>query len=344
MRHKPLGSVLIAGLVFAVLFGLVLGGVSQAAKLKVGVLRLTSTAPIFIGQERGLFKDEGLDVELVFFKSAQPVALAMAAGDVDVGATGLTAGLYNALAGGLKAKIVADKGRVWPGYKLVGLMVSNKAWSNGLTSLAMLKGKKVGVTQIGSTFHYMLGNILAKNGMSLDDVKITPLGGVKNMMDVVAADRIDAAFMVQPFCTSMEANGQGRIMFWASEHITYQIAGIFMSQKVMADRAVALAFMKGYIKSCRVYHDNCLERNGDQEVRGPDFDQIIDYIAKYTSRKPSMIAAGLNYNQRDGQLLNGDVQRQINWYYAHKLLTKKLDAGRVVDHTLWREALQALGD
>ena len=88
-------------------------------KIRIGALRLTSSAPIFIALERGLFKEEGLEVEVKFMKSAQPVAMALAAGDLDVGATGLTAGLYNAMANGLKIRIVADKGRVWPGYKLV---------------------------------------------------------------------------------------------------------------------------------------------------------------------------------------------------------------------------------
>jgi len=193
--------------------------VAAKEKLVVGALRLTSSAPLFIAVEKGYFAHEGLDVELKFMKSAQPVAMALAAGDVDVGATGLTAGLYNAAANGLKVSIVADKGRVWPGYRLVGLMVSNDAWGKGVRTLKDLKGRRVGVTQMGSTFHYMLGNILARNGMELKDVHVTPLGGVKNMMDAVAANRIDTAFMVQPFCTVMEKKKMGHVMLWAGDEM-----------------------------------------------------------------------------------------------------------------------------
>ncbi|HIJ37236.1 MAG TPA: ABC transporter substrate-binding protein [Deltaproteobacteria bacterium] len=79
--------------------------------IRIGALRLTSSAPIFIAMERGLFKEESLDVEVKFMKSAQPVAMALAAGDLDVGATGLTAGLYNAMANGLKIRIMADRSK-----------------------------------------------------------------------------------------------------------------------------------------------------------------------------------------------------------------------------------------
>jgi len=322
------------------LFSLVMTNRAEAGDtIRIGALRLTSSAPIFIALERDLFRDEGLDVEVKFMKSAQPVALALAAGDLDVGATGLTAGLYNAMANGLKIRIVADKGRVWPGYKLVGIMVSNEAWKKGLRTLPDLKGKRVGITQIGSTFHYMLGNILAKNNMRLKDVKPTPLGGVKSMLDTVASNRIDTAFMVQPFCTTMEKKKIGHLMLWASQEMSYQIAAIFFSEKLVDNRPVALRFLRAYIRACRIYYDNCLRMEGDRPLRGPEFEQVIGYIAKYTARKPELIAEGLNYNDRNGELFAEDIQRQIDWYASHKMIGKKLDATRIINMDLWRKAL-----
>ena len=321
---------------------LAVGSAWAETKLRIGALRLTSSAPLFIAAEKGYFADEGLDVELKFMKSAQPVAMALAAGDIDVGATGLTAGLYNAAANGLKVSIVADKGRVWPGYKLVGLMVSNDAWEKGVRTLHDLKGKRVGITQIGSTFHYMLGNILTKNGMDLKDVKPTPLGGVKNMMDAVAANRIETAFMVQPFCTVMEKKKLGHVMLWAGDEMRYQIAAIFLSEKLAKNVDRSLKFLRAYIRACRFYYDNCLTKKDGLLAKGPGFNEVIGYIAKYTSRKPSLIALGLNYNDRDGRLFAGDIQRQIDWYHAHKMIEKKLDAQGIVNMELWQQALDSL--
>ena len=53
--------------------------------LRIGVLRLASSGPVFIAQDRGYFRDQGFDVELKFFDAAQPIAVATASGDVEFG-------------------------------------------------------------------------------------------------------------------------------------------------------------------------------------------------------------------------------------------------------------------
>jgi NitT/TauT family transport system substrate-binding protein len=62
----------------------------DALKAKVGVLRLSSSAPVFIAQDKGYFREAGLDVELKFFDAAQPIAVATTSGDVDFGITAFT--------------------------------------------------------------------------------------------------------------------------------------------------------------------------------------------------------------------------------------------------------------
>lgn len=188
----------------------------------------------------------------------------------------------------------------------------------------------------------MLGNILSKNGMDLKDVKPTPLGGVKSMMDVVVANRVETAFMVQPFCTVMEKKKMEHVMLWAGDEMRYQIAAIFFSEKLAENEGLSLKFLRAYIRACRLYYDNCLIKKDGLPVKGPGFDAVIGYIAKYTSRKPSLIALGLNYNDRDGRLFSEDIQRQIDWYHEHKTVGKRLDAGEIVNMELWQKALKSL--
>ena len=59
-------------------------------KLRLCALRFVSSAPFFIAADKGYFKAEGLDAELKFFEAAQPVAVGVATGDCDIGATGFT--------------------------------------------------------------------------------------------------------------------------------------------------------------------------------------------------------------------------------------------------------------
>src|SRR4051794_25181205 len=68
-----------AGLLAIAATGLARGDEPQ--KAKVGVLRLSSSAPVFIAQDKGYFRDAGLDIELKFFDAAQPIAVATTSGD-----------------------------------------------------------------------------------------------------------------------------------------------------------------------------------------------------------------------------------------------------------------------
>ena len=306
--------------------------------VKVGALKLSNTAPLFIGMDKGFFELEGIKVEPVWFKAAQPIAVAMATGDIDVGATGLTAGLYNSIAQGMKISIVADKGREWPGYKLTAFLVDTEQWKAGVRDLKDLKGKRVGITQIGSTFHYMLGNILEKRGMSLSDVKVVPLGSLTSMRDALITHQIESVFLNQPFVTAMETNGTGNVLLWVGDRLPYQIAAIFYGEKLMKNRAAALSFMKGYIRSCRYYYDYALAKK-----EGAPYQEILNLISKYTEEKPDVIALALPYNDRNGELYVEDIQKQLDWYYRNGMVTKKMSGPEMVDLSFWKEALQQLG-
>ncbi len=313
-------------------------------RVRVGLLPLTSSAPIFIGVEEGLFAREGLDLELKFFQAAQPIAAALAAGEIEVGATGLTAGLYNALATGLDAKIVADKGREWPGYRLTGIVVNKAAWDRGIRRVEDLRNQRVGVTQIGSTFHYMLGNILEKHGIALGQVQIVPLGGLQALAEALASQKLEAVFMAQPLCTEAEARGTGKVLVWSGDELRYQIAAIFMSGKFWAKKEAARAFMRAYIRACRIYHDECLglDPQGNPK-RGKNFHRVMAQIGKYTGLAEERIAKDLSYNDRNGELMWEDIPRQIRWYKNNGMLSQEPDPKKFLDPTLWEQALREVG-
>ena len=125
-----------ARLILAGLLALALAPGARAddpLKAKVGVLRLSSSAPVFIAQEKGYFREAGLDIELKFFDAAQPIAVAVTSGDIDFGVTAFTAGLYN-LAGKGTLKVIGGMSREKAGYPLIGYFASNNAWAAGLST------------------------------------------------------------------------------------------------------------------------------------------------------------------------------------------------------------------
>ena len=167
----------ITRLLSAVLVLLAAAGVARAddvLKTRVGVLRLSSSAPVFIAQDKGYFRDAGLAVDLKFFDAAQPIAVATTSGDVDFGVTAFTAGLYN-LAGKGTLKVIGGMSREKAGYPLIGYFASNNAYAGGLRSPRDLAGRRIAVTQVGSSFHYSLGLLADKYGFRLADMKVLPM-------------------------------------------------------------------------------------------------------------------------------------------------------------------------
>jgi len=313
------------------------------APVRVGLLKLATSAPLFVAQERGYFKDEGLNVEFKWFQAAQPIAVAVAAREVEVGATGLTAGLYNLFGGGVKMYIVADKGREAPGFPLNGFIVRKVLYEGGVRSLRDLKGKKVGITQVGSTFHYQVGKLLEAEGMSLQDVEVTPLRTMTGILEALQGGGIDAAMLPQPFPGTAETKGIGKVLFWAGDKMVHQIATIFYSEAFREDKDRALRIMKAYVRASRAYYDAALRMQGGKPVRGKPYEEMLSLVAKYTEQPREAVALGLPYQDRDGKLLAEDIPVQIKWFAEQKMIDKPVDAKEIIDLTFQAEATRALG-
>ena len=144
---------------------------AEIRKVRLGVLRLASSGAVFIAQDSGYFQQAGLDVELVFFDAAQPIAVACASGDIDFGVTAFTAGLFN-LAGKGALAVIAGQSREVPGFPLDAYLAPTTPAGAALTSPKDIRGRSVGITQIGSSFHYAAGLLAEKYGFPICGGKI----------------------------------------------------------------------------------------------------------------------------------------------------------------------------
>jgi NitT/TauT family transport system substrate-binding protein len=312
-------------------------GAQGPQAVKLGVLKLTSSAVLFLGVEKGYFREFGIEPELVYFQAAQPIAVALASGDLQIGATGLTAGLYNIVAGGVRIWIVADKGREWPDHNLTALVVRKDLYDNGVRSMRELKGRKVGVTQIGSTFHYNVGRYLEKEGMASGDVQLVPLQALPALNDALMARRVDAVATAEPFVSRLESAGAGVTIAQTGDTFPWQIATVMYSDRFARDRARAVAFMKGYVKSSRHYFDAVIAKKA-----GPAFDEVVAITARYTGAPADLIQKGFPYQDRNGRLMPGDVGRQMAWWHAQNLVKAPVPEKDIVDESFLRDALKEL--
>lgn len=293
----------------------------EKVKVSLGMLRLTSSAPLFIAMDKGFFADEGIEIDAQWFDAAHPIAVATASSKVNVGATGITASLYNMAANGQKLGIVADKGREQQGYSSSALLVTADNFNNGVQSLKDLKGKRIGITQKGSTFHYMLGRMLETQGMSLDDVEIVPLNKVSAVMAALESKQIDGCILNEPNITKVQKAGYGKLVVQVGDVIPYQTSAIFYSPEFMQNKDAAARFMKAYVKACSYYYEAAIEKKDAKKL-----DEVVNIVAKYVKAPADDIKAGLPYIDKNGQLLASDIDTQIKWYTANKMMSGKLDA------------------
>ncbi len=313
---------------------------AEKTAVEIGMLKLTSSAPLFIALEKGFFEDEGLDAKAKWFEAAQPISVATAGGDVQVGATGITASLYNMVASGEKLVIVADKGREQEGYSSSALLVPN---DSTVATIKDLKGKKIGITQTGSTYHYMVGRLLEVHGLTTDDVELVPLNSIPGLMETLESKQVDAILLNEPNVSRVVSEGYGKVISQVGEEIEYQTSGIFFSKDFAANTDAATKFLKAYAKATRYYYDAVLNKVDGEIVPGENYEEVVKIIAKYTDQEEELIKKGLPYMDRDGKLLASDIQTQIDWYAKQKLIDGSIESSEIVNTELLEEALKQLG-
>lgn len=323
----------IVGLIAACLWALA-GPAPAADKVTLGALRLSSSGPVFIAQEKGFFRDQGLEVEIKIFTAAQQVPVAVTSGDVDLGVTGLTAGFYN-LAGKGALKIVAGQAREEPGFPLIVYMVTKTAYEGGFRSLKDFPGRRVGTTTVGSTFHYSLGLLARKYGFDIAAVTMVPLQSVPNMIAAFKGGQVDAILSPAVIAPGLEADGAGRVLGYVADETPWQVGALFTSPKLIETRRpLAERFLKGYLLGCAAYHRAFNSRDaGGKVAKGDGYDELLAIVAAATQQPKERVAEGLPYIDGQGRLQVDDIYSQVAFWQAAGLVGKEVDAKEILDLT-----------
>jgi NitT/TauT family transport system substrate-binding protein len=175
-----------------------------AEKVLIGYWPIASGLPLYVGLERGIFKEAGLNVEGAKFASAQQVAEAMIAGRIHGSANG-TASAALALAEITSPdlfKIICSN----PSNHRLVLDQVLVAKDSPIKSIAELKGKKV-ASGPGIQNVTLAKIILEKNGIASPQVTELPVG---QHVPALAAGQIDAVYTLEPTGTAGRLKGLTR--------------------------------------------------------------------------------------------------------------------------------------
>lgn len=334
---RPLGrrAVLAAGAGLAAA-GLAPRARAAAAPLRIGLLHTLSPAPLYIAMERGYFRDAGLDASFRFFESAQPIAAAAVAGDIDLGITALTGGFFS-LAGRGALAVIGGGLHEEKGFEGTAVLASDKAYAAGLTGMDRLGGHSFGITQYGSSFHYMIGRLAEAEHFDLSSVTLRPLQSIGNMIAAVHTAQVDATMAIASMAKPLDASGQAKIIGWVGDVVPYQITAVFTAERMIRDHADTLRrFAGAYAKGVDEYRDAFLRRGPDgKPVHDAKTDEDVALIQKYVftgdPQGKAKILAGVGYYSPGGALDARDVAAQLRWFNQQGLVKGDIDPARVID-------------
>ncbi|MBO6776113.1 MAG: ABC transporter substrate-binding protein [Marinibacterium sp.] len=300
-------------------------------KIKVGALRFTSHSGSFIAYERGYFADAGLDVEFEFFQAAQPMAVAVASRDIDYAVTAISGGLISLAQKGA-VKVIGGALSEEPGIDGQKILASDAAYQAGLTSPAALDGKSFGVTQAGSSFHYMGSKIAAAEGAN---VSFKPLQKVGAIIGALKSGQIDAWSIVPHIAKPLSGSGAVHIIGNVADYIpNYQVTTVFTSANNAAnERDMTGAFIGAFSEGINDYAATMIDKTGGEDGMNDMVDLIHKYV--YTDRPrekaaPSIINGTMRLNT--GAALNlASVKDQLDWFKSEDLVDASVSMEDLVD-------------
>jgi NitT/TauT family transport system substrate-binding protein len=311
------------------LAGLLFATGAQAETIKIGILKVGASGPIYLAQARGYFAAEGITAEPVTFGAGQAVAVAVVSGDVDIGVTGLTAGLYNLASGG-QLRVVGGLHREARGFRMLGYFASKRAYDAGLTSLKDVANHSVALTTIGSTTHYAVGLLAMKYGFPISTVKILPLQSIPNSSAAVIGGQTDVGMIPGTLKAEMDKGG-AHLLGWVGDETPWQIGAVFVTTKTADERAnMVKRFLRVLVKGSRDYHDAFTDAH-EERADQPSAPAALEIIAKAIGETPQALDGQLPYVDPALRLDMRDIKRQIDWYHDQGMIKGEITIDKLVD-------------
>jgi NitT/TauT family transport system substrate-binding protein len=304
---------------------------AHAESIKIGISRLIGYPGVPIAVERGYFKEQGIDAEMVFFDSAQPIAIAVASGDVQFGTAGMSASFYT-LAGQGQLRLIASSGGDAPGFYNLAYVVSNKAWDAGLKTPADLKFHTIAITQVGTSLHYAIGGAAKRYGFTMNDITVKPLQSNTNVVAALSGGTVDAGVMPGGPILGPIQKGEIRLLSWVAD-VSPNLTGsaTFVSTKEANEHGDTVKkFLIAYRHGMKDFATAFMNAQGKRE-NGPTAPAILDLMSKFTGVAPAQIEKAIPYVDPEGRIDAKSVADQVAWYKSQGLLKGEVDVHHLID-------------
>jgi ABC-type nitrate/sulfonate/bicarbonate transport system substrate-binding protein len=268
-------------------------------KLTVGFTPISAAAlPLFIAVDEKLFQKYGFEVSPVFMGGSPLINAAILAGEFPIGFTG---------GGGVVSSRLGGSDLIIIGTPLPVLTIDGWARPD-IKSVAEVRGRRIGVTRIGTSSYFAGVSMLDSAGIKTNEVTFIQNGGVGESLAALLGGRVDVSMIGYPF--GLRAKKEGFNMLFRPADTEY---GFFPTAVVAAreswlkdlkNRRTAVSFLRGLREGqllaggdARVSKkalSNYTRVTDDLALQG-SFDFYGPYFSKTLKTEPKVIANALKF-------------------------------------------------
>jgi NitT/TauT family transport system substrate-binding protein len=200
----------------------------------------------WIAQEAGLFKKYDLDVPMVFVTPGAPSVAAILSGDSEVaviGAASIT-----------RPWVQGNKDPVFVGG-IKSLLTHSIIAKPEIARPEQLKGKRIGVSRIGSNPHYFAVQALRHYNIDPREVSFIQAGGAPETLAALVAQGIDAAVLTVPTDAQALKLGYHYVVYGPDLKIAYAATTFITRRTIIAKRGPVIGrFMHAMAEAARIMH------------------------------------------------------------------------------------------
>ena len=267
---------------------------ASAETLRVGKAgrEAFSFVPVDVGVRTGIFKKQGLDIEIANFGGDAKLQQAMAADSMDI-ALGSGPGLAFIVKGSPVKGIAAMAGPPL----LFALVVRD---DGSVKTVDDLKGRKVGVSTVGSVTSWIISEVSRQRGWGFDGIVQVPVGENAARVAAVRSKALDGCIVDLASALNYAERGEGRILLRFGDLVKdFIIHVIFATDKAIAEKPDALrGFLKGWFETIALMRRDTAKSvaiaaevmGTDQPTAGRIYDELMPMFSDTGRFDPNALA------------------------------------------------------
>jgi NitT/TauT family transport system substrate-binding protein len=298
---------------------------ARAEPITIAIVPSVPAGSTLIAEEKGYFRDAGLDVKILNIDSMGKAVAFLAANHVQVAQGGINAGIFNAMGQGLPVALALDGGST-PLYHRI---LVRRELAEKIKSVADLKGRAIALSAPGSTSMYEMAMTLKTAGLTLKDVDVKHLA-FSQMPSALANGAVDAALAVAPFTEiALRQNTAaawidpeaGSIKTLPMTSVAYIVNTDWAGRNPEAARKLMLALARGGRDYCQAYH------------HGPNRAEMLDVLMKHRIATDRALLDRMDWQARnpDGAFNMTSLTDIQDFFKRDGIIDKTAPPDRLVD-------------